>query len=74
MNLTQRMIAELQDQKYWIEKDGGIATIDEAIARLKAKDESKKFGNDTPDDGIDWEQVRMESIEADYERDEDDEM
>ena len=54
----------------YIENDKDTLLIKQRIASKL----ENKFGNDTPDDGIDWEQVRMESIEADYERDEDDEM
>lgn len=29
------LLSELQDMKYWIEKEGMIATLDEAIARTE---------------------------------------
>lgn len=65
------LLSELQDMKYWIEKDGMIATLDEAILRTQKAinhletDEEEHFDNS--------EEVEKEEQElADWEDDSED--
>lgn len=66
------LLSELQDMKYWIEKEGMIATLDEAIARaekaikhLEIETEEEHFDNS--------EEVEKEEQElADWEDDSED--
>ncbi len=60
----QELLSELQDLKYWIEKDGLIATLDEAISRVEAKDLDNK--QDTEREELEDEPEEVET-RADYE-------